>query len=354
MPQPLGLYQQSLNMFLIQSMSVREHGTKPIPKPRKSLPTAAKSTECLDDTTEEASGLTIPSSLYLSSAVSGSVPFLPGAEDPTDDGSPTYLQLDAVAMQKAQRKNYPRAAIRKPHPLVKRSSSPGFLGQDQQASAKSTENMYTPTPRAKPVETPTHQDVPTVATDNQALKKTLKPLHLSPPVIVSDDDPIYVKIPATGPPTPPPRDQEFTFTRGKPQSVSLHSPFSGPKRLSIIEENDESLKSPNMAGTPGLTRAPRTSQSMKSPRRGDPQTLALPRPHFGRQSSRGDVLISQVLCNVKGKVRCLPFSCMNVCVMFALCVCSEHFHNTCICQCLLKGTCFDTAKAKHIAYVQYT
>lgn len=320
MPQPLSLYQQSLNLFLIQSMSVREHGTKPIPKPRKSLPTAAKSTECLDNA-EEASGLTIPSSLYLSSAVSGSFPFLPGAADSSDDGSPTYLQLDAVAMQKAQRKNYPRVAIKKPHPLVKRSSSPGFLGQNQgahQANAKSTENIYTSTPRAKPVETPAHQDVPTVATDSQALKKTLKPLHLSPPVIVSDDDPIYVKIPATGPPTPPPRNQEFTFARGKPQSVSLHSPFSGPKRLSIIKENDESLKSPNMAGTPGLTRAPRTSQSMKSPRRGDPQTLALPRPHFARQSSRGDVLISQVLCNVKGKVRCLPFCCMNVCYMYCL------------------------------------
>lgn len=290
-------------------MSVREHGARPIPKPRKSLPTAAKSTECLDDNTEEASGLTIPSSLYLSSAVSGSVPSLPGVADLTDDGSPTYLQLDAVAMQKAQRKNYPRAAIKKPHPLMKRSSSPGFFGQDQgahQANGKSTENIYTSNPQAKPVETPAHQDVPTVATDSQALKKTLKPLQLSPPVIISDDDPIYVKIPATGPPTPPPRDQEFTFTRGKPQSASLHSPFSGPKRLSIIDEKDESLKSPNMAGTPGLTRTPRTSQSMKSPHRGDPQTLAPPRPHFTRQSSRGDVLISQVLCNVKGKVRCLP------------------------------------------------
>lgn len=287
-------------LFLIQSMSVKE---RPIPKPRKSLPTAAKSTERLVDSKEETSGLTKPSPLYLSSAVSGSVPFLPGAVDPPDDESPLYLRLDEVGMQNAQRKNYPHVGIKKPNPMVKRSSSPGFFGDQRplQAStnAKSTEDIHTSTAKANPLGSQFTPPVPTVATDSQALKKTLKPLDLSPPVIISDDDPIYVKIPATGPPTPPPRDQ-FTFTRGKPQTASLHSPFSGAsKRLSIIDEKDESLKSP---GTPGLTRAIRTSQSMKSPRRGDPQTLALPKPHFARQSSRGDVLISQVLCNVKGKV----------------------------------------------------
>lgn len=270
-----------------------------MPKPRKSLHTAAKSTERLDeDNTEQR--VTNVGSLYLSSAVSGSVPSLPGA---VDQGDPTYLQLDAVAMANAQKKRF---RTKNPHPLTKRSSSPGFLSQNHQAptTAKSTDDIYT-TSQSEPCGSQyTPAVVPTTATDIQALKKTPKSLSLGPPQIITDDDPIYVKIPATGPPTPPPRDQEFTFTRGKPQTVSLHSPFSGSKRLSVIDETDERLKSPL---SPGLTRTQHTSQSMKSPRRGDPQTLAPPRHNFSRQSSRGDVLISQVLCNVKSKVSCFRY-----------------------------------------------
>ena len=278
---------------------VNEQRPKPIPKPRKrkeSLPTNTKSTECLDDITDKTSDPACapakPGSLYTSSAVSGSVPLLPGLGiDQADDETTMYLQLDAEAMQKAQRKDDSRMNDKKAHPLLKRRSSPGLLDQSAMPQAPPLSHV---------------KDDCSTAEDSLALKKQiLKPLLLSPPRTSSyenSDEPIYVKIPPSGPPTPPPRDQDFKFTRGKPCTSSLNSPLSHPKRLSVIDEKDESLKSPYAAGAPGLVRPQGMTQSMKSPRRGEAQTLAPPRPNLSRQGSRGDVLISQVLCNVKAKV----------------------------------------------------
>ena len=118
------------------------------------------------------------------------------------------------------------------------------------------------------------------------------------------DDPIYVKFPVTEPPTPPPRDQEFKFT-GVVQRAASHygGRFSRPSQLSVIDEKEEGVKSPGQL-TP---RNQRTTQSLRSPRRSDASLLELPpstrRPSLDRQRSRGDILISEVVSSVKAKVR---------------------------------------------------
>lgn len=158
---------------------------------------------------------------------------------PMEYQTPTYLQLDATAMLNDQKKQISYA-------------------REQPSSMTKKPNSFT--------------------------------AHESP------DDPIYITIPVSEPPTPPPRDQEFKFSHEPQRTVSLHVPPSRPKRLSVIDERDENMKSP---GVPS-PRNQRTTQSLRSPRR--PDSLEASRPCLDRQSSRGDVLISEVLSTVKSKV----------------------------------------------------
>ena len=276
-------------------MSVR---VKPTPKPRKSILSTEK----------KARASAIPQSLLQSSTMSASISHLPGLN--VEDADDTYLQLDAIGMVKAEAKkttekrNTLHVNIKKPGPLLKRQSSPGLFCHSETkeplltlSNANSIENDYSN--GAEPRRANTSNGSHTV----QDKKEPPPSLSLSQPETNSDetsDEGIYVRIPASGPPTPPPRDQDFKFTRGTPQTSSLHS---RPNCLSVIAEKDESIKSPLGAGPPSLTRNQRTAQSMKSPRAEAPQTLAPPRPTLSRQGSRGDVLISEVVNNVKGKVR---------------------------------------------------
>ena len=158
-----------------------------------------------------------------------------------DDGGPTYLQLDAEAMVKAQKKDAVCAGGSKHHKSPK--------------------------------------------------KHTL---------CEETEDPLYITIPVSEPPTPPPRDQEFKFSRRVPHALSVNSTLPRPNRLSVIDERDESLKSPCGSTTPSHKQ--RTTQSMRSPRRPEPHTLEPPRPALGRQHSRGDIHIAEVVSTVKSKV----------------------------------------------------
>ena len=116
------------------------------------------------------------------------------------------------------------------------------------------------------------------------------------------DDPLYVTLPLTEPPTPPPRDQVFRFSRSVQQATSLAGPqdqkSARPSQLSVIEERDESAKSPQGQMTHHRTR--RTSQSMMSPRLAGHFHLHL--PSMDQQRSRGDILISEVISSFKSKV----------------------------------------------------
>lgn len=111
---------------------------------------------------------------------------------------------------------------------------------------------------------------------------------------------IYVEIPASGPPTPPPR--RFDLHRATWHAV----PPSRPKQLGPIVERDESLASPHPTGaTPDWPKPVRMVQSMKirgGPFRGESQHFAPERPNFSRQGSRGDALISRVLSTIKSRV----------------------------------------------------
>lgn len=211
------------------------------------MPVTSKSIEHLDNCTEDPLVLPRPQSLYCSSDISASTSSLGRLwKEPTDNGGPTYLQLDAAAMAKAQEKNVTRDTT-----------------QDKKAHASAKQTSC--------------EDA---------------------------EDPVYITIPVSEPPTPPPRDQEFKFSRMAPHTFSLHSTFTRPNRLSVIAERDESIKSP---GGPVTALKQRTTQSMKSPRRPEPQhTLEAPRPVLGRQHSRGDTHISEVISTVKAKVRSAP------------------------------------------------
>ena len=196
---------------------------------------------------------TRPHSLYKYQKVSTSESSLPGLKlESADDEMPAYLQLDALAMVKDQEK----ATV-----CVEAQKRPDSLTEKWR-------NSYE-----------------------------------------SPDDPIYIKLPVSEPPTPPPRNQEFKFSRRSKNAVSLHSPFARPNRLSVIDERDESIKSPNNPTTPH-NQPLRATQSVRSPRKGEKPALELPRtntlepprPTLGRQNSRGDVLISEVLTTVKAKV----------------------------------------------------
>ena len=211
---------------------------------------ASQSTDKLDDLCDANSPVTRcpepPRTLRRRPNISISVCSIPTLmAEQTDEA--TYLQLDEIAMLKDQKKNAKTGIIGKSR------------GMKKQKQCTSYENP---------------------------------------------DDPIYVKFPVTEPPTPPPRDQEFRFLT-KHGTLLYNNPSQGPNRLSVIDEKDESMKSPQGLMTP---RNKRTTQSIKSPRvKNDssllePNPVFLPRPSFDRQRSRGDVLISEVVSSVKAKV----------------------------------------------------
>ena len=231
--------------------------------------TPSKSTEKLDQLFRDFSGSKSsnvydcdPTHLfYRNPAISMSMSSFPVAlKDEQTNEDDTYLQLDAVAMLRAQE-----------NPLETRS-----LPASRQTSSEQ--------PHA-------------------GLRK-----HNSTSSYENPDDPLYVKFPITEPPTPPPRDQEFRFTNSTKRVSSLRDSKDQrsvrPTRLTVIDEGEESAKSPQGTMT---SRNQRTTQSMKSSHRVDCSTLAPPlssgRPGLERQRSRGDILISEVLTSVKAKVR---------------------------------------------------
>lgn len=226
--------------------------------------TSSKSSDKLDELSDgefASSCPEAPRTLYRRPNISISVSSLPAAlmgEHRQQEA--TYLQLDEVAMLKDQQKNTPKG---------------------------------------------THRP----STTSAAKKSTSVSSYENP------DDPIYVKFPVSEPPTPPPRDQQFRFTNlptkrttslynNRPQD---HQQFLRPNRLSVIDEKDESVKSPQGLTTPRRQRT--MSQSMKSPRvKSDTAVMLEPppplrRPSLDRQRSRGDILISEVINSVKAKVR---------------------------------------------------
>ena len=249
---------------LSQSVSLKypsEQRPKPVPKPRRrpGMLASSKSTDKLDDFSSDANSLTNscpepPRALHRRPNISISVSSLPALMT-EEGGEATYLQLDEVAMLKDEQKNRLRSG-----------------GKSRSVSAINKQRSSYENP----------------------------------------DDPIYVKFPVTEPPTPPPRDQPFRFSDlSAKRATSLYSNRSQdqralrPNRLSVIDEKDESVKSPQGLMTP---RNQRTTQSMKSPRvRSDSLLLEpdpfLRRPSFDRQRSRGDILISEVVTSVKAKVR---------------------------------------------------
>ena len=249
---------------LSQSVSLKypnEQRPTPVPKPRRrpGMLASSKSTDKLDDFSSDANSLTNscpepPRALHRRPNISISVSSLPALMT-EEGGEATYLQLDEVAMVKDEQKNRLRSG-----------------GKSCSVSAINKQRSSYENP----------------------------------------DDPIYVKFPVTEPPTPPPRDQPFRFSDlSAKRATSLYSNRSQdqralrPNRLSVIDEKDESVKSPQGLMTP---RNQRTTQSMKSPRvRSDSLLLEpdpfLRRPSFDRQRSRGDILISEVVTSVKAKVR---------------------------------------------------
>ncbi|CAI8037002.1 hypothetical protein GBAR_LOCUS20712, partial [Geodia barretti] len=248
--------------FLEKSVSLKypsEQRPKPVPKPRRrpGMLASSKSTDKLDDFSSDANSLTNscpepPRALHRRPNISISVSSLPALMT-EEGGEATYLQLDEVAMLKDEQKNRLRSG-----------------GKSRSVSAINKQRSSYENP----------------------------------------DDPIYVKFPVTEPPTPPPRDQPFRFSDlSAKRATSLYSNRSQdqralrPNRLSVIDEKDESVKSPQGLMTP---RNQRTTQSMKSPRvRSDSLLLEpdpfLRRPSFDRQRSRGDILISEVVTSVKAK-----------------------------------------------------
>ena len=243
---------------LSQSVSLKypsEQRPKPVPKPRRRL-ASSKSIEKLDDLSSDANRLgnschQPPRALCRRPNISISVSSLPALM--TEEA--TYLQLDEVAMLKDKQKNTLRS-----------------VGKSRSISATKKQRSSYENP----------------------------------------DDPIYVKFPVTEPPTPPPRDQYFRFSHiSAKRATSLYSNRSQdqralrPNQLSVIDEKDESVKSPQGLMTP---RNQHTTQSMRSPRvKSDCLLLEsdpfLRRPSFDRQRSRGDILISEVVTSVKAKVR---------------------------------------------------
>ena len=317
----------------IQSMSVTcidDQRPKPVPKPRKRRSDVAVRREQLNDAAENsfhshADNLLKPG--RLSSAISGSVPSLPKiSPDLTGSGDNTYLQLDAVAMAGAQRargRENSYVNVKRPHPLQTRKSNPMLLSENEEHrpaplwSARSMLDFHTKADATFKISQP--QPIPngkstTSENGHPIRRQSSRHLSISPPSSESNeiqDEHIYVEIPASGPPTPPPRDEiSFQFHRGTTQSASWNSPR--PTRLSIIDEKEESLKSPQLK-TPGEwpDRMARSMRDKKTPLKEDPQNLAPPRPSFGRQSSRGDVLISRVQSSVKAKVSIMIISCVT-------------------------------------------